>query len=365
MHHKSIKTIICTTLCLVLLSGCKQMNNASDKQFYILAPALPDYSENLTLGDYSNLSYKINDDYTVTEEKVNNALKNKFLDLAEIKHVSDRKVNKTDVLQIAYECTVNNEIITNMSTSDDGVVISLSENMVPEEFENQIVGMSVNETKYINLDFNTDEYKETDIYGKSGMFKTTVLDIMEIDYPDITDEFIQQHTSYTNIDAYKDAIRSELETQYGAYQRTEIISELLLLIEEKTTINAYPDNIIEQLVEEGVSMIENTAAKNAIALNDFLKATYGYESIDEYKEFLTTQAHTYMQKRMILNEIARKENITVTDEEFEKYKQTFADKNGFKSTNNVNLYYRDSELLLDMLTEKIYDWLIEHSTKIQ
>ena len=345
----------------LLISGCKSNNEI--ETLHIKTPDLPDYSAYVELGDYKNLTYTLPDIYVVTDEKVDILFHSQLYSFAEKTEITDRPAKNGDEVLLNYTGTIDGKTFDNGSTDSNGQTIIIGYKTLTEQFENQLIGMKLDETKDISVSF-PDDYLNSQLAGKTAIFKTTILKITELKYPEITDEFIAQNTNYETVDAMKTSIKTTLTTTYEDAKKEYVINELLGKIKDATTISAYPEDVISNLVDTSLTSVTISANKNAQTVEDFLKDVYGYETVDAYKDDMSAMAKEYMNIRMILNEIARKENITATDEEFETYKNKFAADNQFEFINNVNIYYKDSDILLDMLTEKIETWIYENAKKM-
>ena len=349
-----IATMIAMLICA--MTGCK--NNT--ETIHIKTPELPDYSEYVTLGEYKNLEYSIPDIYVVTDKKIDILFYDQLKDFAETKEITDRPVKNADEILVNYTGTIDEKTFDGGSTGSDGQTIIVGNGVLTEDFEKNIIGMKLNETKDITIHF-PDDYLNNELAGKTATFKTTILHINEVTYPEITDAMVSEKTAYSSVQAMRDAIKNELTEIYDESVKKYATSALINQIVANSTIKSYPDSVIENLVDTNISSINISAKNNSKYADELVKEFYGFDTLDAYKEYMTGIAKEYMSIRMILNEIARLENITISDEEFESCKTKFAKENNFDSINNVNLYYKDSDILLDDITEKIKDFVFENA----
>lgn len=337
-----------------ILTGC---NNGEPTTVYIDPPDLPDYSEYVTLGSYKNLSYELTTDYAVNDDDVQQALENSLSSAMTFEEVTDRAAELGDTVQIMYTGTVDGNTFDGGSTGSSGATITLGQAGYVDGFENQIVGMSVNDTKLIKVTF-PENYGNKELNGKEAEFSVKMLAIVHGTLPEITDELIQKHTDYDSISDAKTKLRKHLEESAEQSRNNEIYINVLNQIITTSDCKSYPDDIIDNLVQTAISSAEQNAALYSMDIDEYIAANHEANSLEEFKTAMETQAKEYMKTRMIICEIARRENLNPTPEEFTEYKTQFAQNNGFSSIQNVNLYYKDEDLAVDCIYDKVQSWLI-------
>lgn len=353
---KLLPIITMLLICTLLFSSCK-----NNDPYFIIAPELPDYSDYIIIGDYKNLTYTIPNEYKITDDKVDALMQAQISNLAERKEITDRPVQNKDEVIIKYTGTINGKPFTNGSTPETGRTVTIGNMSMPSDYENAIIGMSLNETKDIKINF-PESYIDDTLRGQTVNFETTILSITELTYPELTDEIISKNTIYTSVEQFRNETYQNLKKLLDSYIETSAFDQIIEQLKNTSEIKSYPTQLVTDLVEESVATMTASAANSALDIEDFIKNNTEFESLDDYKKYMTKIAENYVFTRIVISEIAKNENLTATDEEFENYKNKFASEHNFESTNNINLYYSDSDLLIDMLTSKIKTWLISQAT---
>lgn len=354
MIKKSLAIILCCLSCLYLTSCGKK----SDPVF-IDPPPLPDYSSYIKLADYKGLEYELKNDYTVTDDDIKEALEDKLAAAAEFEEI-ETGAEYGNIIQLMYTGTVNGKTFDGGSTGSDGSVIRLGSAGYVDGFEEQIKGMKKNETKTIKVTFPED-YGKPELNGKEAEFTVTVLTVMTVKMPEITDALVKRYTEYKSIADAEMDIKALLSENAAEAKNNEIYNTVIQQIITKSEYTGYPDGEIDSLIKTAVSAAERNAALENISVDDYIAKNHPAENLADFKQIMSEQAKDYMNIRMTLSEIARRENITATPEEFTKYKSEFAANNGFENIRDVNLYYKDEDLLIDCIYEKIRDWIITNS----
>lgn len=180
-------------------------------------------------------------------------------------------------------------------------------------FEEQLVGMITGETRNINVTFPKDYHQE--LAEKEATFKVLVHEVKTKQYPTLDDEIVE--------DLEIDGVKTKEE--YLAYLKTTIQKELDTAAENhvintivKTVIDNsqadIPTSIIEREVEEAVKRVEAQAKQYGVPAEMLLQYS-GVQSMDEYKEKSREYIRNDIMKELCFEEIAKLENIEVSNEE--------------------------------------------------
>lgn len=359
MRLKNIKTASLSIVlsALMFISGCQKRESDLTE-----LPELPDYTEHFTLGKYKDLTYDIQTDYNIKEEDISYVMNYILSDAMVVTEVTDRGAEIGDQVVIRYKGTIDDEEFAGGTTSDEGASIILGSAGYIDGFEDQIVGMMVNETKNINVTFPKD-YGKTQLNGKDAVFEVTVLSIAAVSMPEITDELVANNTAYETVDALRSAIENDLSNQIQSSKNAEIYNNLISQIIESSTFVSYPEGVIENMVESSVFEVQQQALFSNVTSDEYVQNKYGIKNINEYESKVTEQATKYIQIKMIICEIARRENITVPIDTFNTYRTTFARQHNFINLNDLNKHYDDADILIECLESYVGEWLVENSTE--
>ena len=216
-----------------------------------------DLSEYITLGDYIGLEYTPTEEFTRTD------------------------VQTGDTINLDYVGKIDGEEFDNGSTNGQGTEITVGSAGYIDGFETGLVGMKIGETKDLNLKF-PDDYGVANLAGKDVVFTVTVNDII-VDDPETTDKAAlwEKFTSGCEVKKYPEKELNGMKEQYKRYYQSYA--------------DQYGVDLATFLEQSGIT--EEQLDKNA----------------ELYAENMVAQD-------MALFQLARTENIEVTDEEYEAAK---------------------------------------------
>jgi len=184
---------------------------------------------------------------------------------------------------------------------EDRTLLIGGERTFSHDFDNQMIGVVKGEERRVRFTYNRD-LSESDVAGKEAAFAVTVKDIRERILPALDDEFARDHGA-EDLKTLEDRVREGLKAQadYVARRRLEtgILSTLMR----------------ENPFDPPEAMVEN--ALNAI-VEDYKKEHEGHDHpVDEawIREESRDTALYQIRTRMLLEAVAKKEGLSVADEE--------------------------------------------------
>lgn len=338
-----------------LLSGCGK--SASSNR-------LPDYSEYVTLGEYTGLGYTPMS-VEITDEDVEEQLEDFLQQNSTEKEVTDRAAEVGDNINIDYVGTVDDVEFEGGNTQGNGTDIVLGQSGYIDNFDDQLVGMKPGETKEVHVTFPDPYEKNMDLSGKAAVFKTTLNSIKETVVPELTDELVADKTECATIDEYKAQLREELETEAKEEAENNASDQLFSAAAKNATFSAYPENEIKTLINDTIAEIKQTASLYGIDYTTYIGVFYGCETEAEFETFLADSAREYMQERMVICEIAKKEKISVSDEEIKAYVEDLVKKYELDSTDTVYESYTEADIEYMILAEKVGALLKESAVEVE
>ena len=272
----------------------------------------------VTLGEYKGLEYEAQP-VEVTDEEVEEELKKVQNQQARTVTVEDRPVADGDIVTIDYEGFVDGTAFAGGKGTDYDLTIG-SHSFI-DTFEEQLVGKNAGEETEVNVTF-PEQYHEASLAGKPATFKVTVKAIKAKELPELDDEFASEVSDFETLVEYKADLKAK------ALERKEK--------EAKTAKqNALVDKAVENASMEIADAMITSQARNMA--NDFAQRLQMQGmTVDQYLQYtgltrealvdqMKPQAETRIKNRLVLEAIAKAENIEVSDEEVEAEMQKMAD----------------------------------------
>ena len=175
---------------------------------------------------------------------------------------------------------------------------------------------------------------------------------------------IPDYSQYMTLGTYKNLEYSLLKTYTNEDEKNaDIFDAVMIEIMNNSTYVSYPENRIARLVAIANETVEIYAQNNNMSVEDFLKKSYGFESIEAYGSYVRIQAQSYFEVRMTIFEIARHEKMTVTQEEYDAARaKLFAEAE--MSEEEFNQAYDSEDILFQAVYPKVQAFLIANSVDI-
>ena len=249
-------------------------------------------------------------EYTVTDEDVDKDIEGTRERFAQSVEVTDRPAQLTDVANIDFVGKTDGKEFEGGSAK--GFDLTLGSGQFIAGFEDQVVGMSIGETKDIDVTFPED-YQAEDLKGKPAVFTVTLNKLTGKILPALDDEFAKKLGSDT-VDAYRAKVRERLEKNAASRSLNETENSIITEIAKGATAEI-PDAMIEKQEEYSMQRMEYNLMYQGIRLDDYLK--YVGQTRDEYKKHFEEEARRTVLHQLIVEKLIKELNIEATQEEID------------------------------------------------
>lgn len=290
--------------------------------------------------------------------------------------ITDRPIKEGDTVALYYEGWMDGKKFDGGSNMDDKTPHSLkigSGAFIPG-FEDALIGIIPADTSKDNLvDLNLtfpEDYHSAELAGKDVVFKIYVQHIDEKAPAEYTDAFIKNTLASklgykapsTNVKA--DFEKFLKEEHLPALKKQEIQNAVWKSLTENTKIKGYPkgevDRIYASYESEYKQYYNQYFTKTYSSFEVFMSAYYGSNWQDQFEE----KSKSDVEKNLIYHYIAQKENITISDEEYEASIQHFIDYYAAQgqtlTAEKVLEYYGESGVKEYVINEKVNAILVEN-----
>lgn len=311
------------------------------------------------LGQYTGLGLE-QEKAEVTEEQVA-----KELEMLQTRHTqlteADRvNVEKGDYAIIDFVGYIDGEPFEGGAGQEYS--LEIGSNSFIEGFEEQLIGVEIGNEVDVNVTFPAD-YRAEQLAGKPATFKVTVKEIKVKDVPELNDDFAKEASEFETLEELKKDLRNKLEE--NAKERTKRAFENNLV--DTVTANAeidLPAKMVDDEVERMYNEFSHTLQQQGIPLERYLE--YIGSSTEQWKSENRTEAEKRVRASLVLEEVAKKEGIEVSDDEIDSKVAEMAERN--KQDKNqlkqfLLLQGHLSNLTYSMTMEKVIDFLIEKNAK--
>ena len=247
----------------------------------------------------------------VTDENVEKELKKVAERNARISEI-DTEAQLDDIAVIDYEGFVDGVAFD--GGKGENYELKLGSHSFIDTFEDQLVGKKAGEECEVNVTF-PEEYHAKELAGKPALFKVSVKKVKRTELPAIDDDLAQDVSECNTLDEYKQQVRKNLEEQKEKEAEETRRRELLDKAVEKSTIEL-ADAIIDTRAENMVEDMANNMRYQGLSMEQYLQMTGS--TLASLKTSLRPQAERRVREELVLEAIAKAENLEVADEEFDE-----------------------------------------------
>lgn len=316
--------------------------------------SMDDLVASVKLCDYSNIEISA-EKQEVTDDAIQKEMKSFISYYDSYEHITKGKVKDGQTVDITYTGTIDGKEFDGGSGTND---LEIGSNSFIDGFESGLIGKSVGDEVTLNLKF-PDDYNNKDVAGKDVQFKVTINYILgDKIKAELTDKFLSANTDYKSVKDLKKAVKEYLTNTYNNQYETTRENEVLDYLIKNCEIPKIPITYIEKYEKNMKSYYENYCKTNNIKFSDFLSNTMGVTE-EQFNNQVEQSAINYMQSTIILGAIAKKENITLSDDEFNTYIKNFAKDNGYTSSDSLLKTIEENNELDDMKDEALYNKIME------
>lgn len=267
------------------------------------------------LGEYKGIEIE-KADVTVTDEEVEERIQKDLKDNARKQDVADRPAKDGDEALINFEGFIDDEPFD--GGKGEKYTLKLGSHSFIDTFEDQIVGKNIGDKFDVNVTFPED-YQAEELKGKPAVFKVELLGLKEDIVPELTDEFVDEISEFEKVDDYRADIRKTLELKKQDEAEKNKENKCIEKLVEASEIDI-PEPMIDSQTERMIDDFEMRLQYQGLNLEQYFSITK--QTKEDMKEQLKPQAIDQIKSRLVLEEVAKAENIEATEEEID---QTFKD----------------------------------------
>ena len=307
------------------------------------------------LGKYKGIEIK-KIEYNVTDEDIEHELSHMQEHNARIVSVEDRPVESGDIATIDFEGFVDGVAFDGGKAERHELEIG-SNTFIPG-FEDQVIGMKIDEEKDINVKF-PEEYFSKDLAGKDATFKVKVHEIKKKELPELDDEFAKDVSEFDTLKELKEDIKTKQQKQNDEKAKYETQDAVIKAVCENVKVDI-PSGMIEMEIDNMLKDVEQRLSYQGLKLDQYLQMM-GKTQEDMRKEY-EPQAIEGIKSRLALEAVIKTEKIEATDKEIDEKLKEMAKNYGkendeeFLKNENVRNYIKQG-----LTSEKAMDFLVENA----
>ncbi len=264
----------------------------------------------------------------------------------------DRAAEMGDLAIIDFKGSVDGEYFE--GGEGEGHRLELGSGRFIPGFEDQVVGMKVGEEKDLKVTF-PEEYGAENLAGKDAVFETKLQGLEAFLDAVIDDEFAKT-LGLETLDQLKGQMRERIENDYGQASRARLKRALLDALHEAHDFEV-PPAMVETEFEQIWTQLEQARESGQVDPDDEGK------SDDELKDEYRDIAARRVRLGMLLSEVGRKNDVSVSQDEVNRAIFAEAQKYPGQEQQVLEFYQKNAEaaasLRAPVLEDKVVDYILE------
>ena len=265
----------------------------------------------VTLGKYMGVTVtKI--DTSVSDEEVDEALEKERNNNARTINVTDRPVAQGDTAVIDFEGFVDG--VAFEGGKGENHSLEIGSHTFIDTFEDQLVGKNVGDEVDVNVTF-PEQYQAADLAGKPATFKVKINEIKAKELPELDDEFASEVSEFDTLDELKTDIKAKITEQKvndGKRAQEDAAVDAIIESAKMDLPEAMVDTQARQMLDEFAQRMQ----QQGLTLDQYMQFTG--MTADKMMDELRPQAEKRIKTRLVLEAIAKAENIEITDEKLDE-----------------------------------------------
>ncbi|HEV3063560.1 MAG TPA: trigger factor [Vicinamibacterales bacterium] len=202
----------------------------------------------------------------------------------------------------------------------DGVSVELGAKANPPGFDEQLLGLDVGASRAFTIQYPPD-YPIGELAGVAVSYTVTVKEIKRRVLPELDDEFAKDLGEFETIDALRQRVREDLEHEARHAAERELRAEMM-----KALATRLPFDVPESLVQREMDRrVEEFARRLMDQQIDPRQAGIDWTAFRDSQGDVSREA---VGAALVLDEITRREQLTVSDEELEREVSRYAERSG-------------------------------------
>lgn len=309
------------------------------------------------LGEYKNVEVS-SIKYEVKEEEVENQLKAMQEKNARVEVKTEGTVEKGDTAVIDFKGFMDGVAFEGGEGKD--YPLEIGSGSFIDNFEDQLIGAAVNESRNITVTF-PENYGKEEFSGKPATFEVTVKEIKTKQLPALDDEFAQETSEFESLEELKADILNKLTEANETRAKNELQESIINKVVDNAQVEI-PQVMIDKEVENMIKDFETRLQYQGLDLQSYYQYTNSTE--EKMKEYMKDGAEKKVRRELVLNQISKVEGIEATEEELKEKALELAKQYGGDNAEKMAdllLQAQKSVLTDEVLTEKTVKIIVENA----
>jgi trigger factor len=234
----------------------------------------------------------------------------------------------------------------------DDFDIELSEGKFIADLVNGIVGMNIGDTRDVDVVFPAD-YPREDLAGAPAVFHVVLKDLKAQELPELDDDFAKEASDFDTLAEFRESLVTKFQDQAKKSTDQNITTAIDRALIDVATVDL-PETLIERETMNILNQMANQFSQYGMDVNKL----FTRETIPKMKENCRPDAINNLKQQLAIEEIAKKENVTVSDEDIAAKMSEILPQLAGQDIDENRLH---SFITEDLRKEKTLEWLKERA----
>ena len=327
-----------------------QIGKGKDLIFTAIVQIKPE----VKLGKYKGIELK-KIEYNVSDHDIEHELGHMAEHNARLVSIEDRPVEKGDITVIDFEGSIDGVPFEGGKAEKHELEIG-SNTFIPG-FEDQIVGMKLEEVKDITVTFPED-YFSKELAGKPAVFKVKLHEIKKKELPKIDDEFAKDVSEFETLAELKNSIKERMQKANEEKAKYEMEDAALKAVSDNVEIDI-PSGMIDAEIDNMMKDIEQRLQYQGLTLAQYFTLSGKTEA--QVREEMKEQAEKAVKSRLVIEAIIKAEDIKPEEKEVEEKLKEMAKNYGKTEEEMSKNEYIKEYIENNMKVEKAIEFIVNNA----
>ena len=270
-------------------------------------------------GDYTGIVLR-KKDAVVEDAAVEHALSQLRERSARYEPVEGRGVEVGDSVTLDLARTAVAESGETQTDKHDNVTVDIGAPANPPGFDEELAEMRVGDSKSFDVRY-PDDYAIKELAGSTVKYDAAVKAIKKRIVPELDDEFAKDVGDFENLEALRARVRGDLEHEARHEAEREMRADLLKQLASRVTFDV-PSSLLDREIDRRVEEFVRRLIEQQI---DPMRTNINWE---EFREKQRDAAAEAVKGALVLDEVARRENIAVSEQDVLAEVERYAERTG-------------------------------------
>ncbi len=193
---------------------------------------------------------------------------------------------------------------------DEAYSVEIGSGLAVEGLETQLIGLKAGEPQTVRLTY-PENHPDVALKGKDVRFEVTIADIKRPEVPAIDDE-LAKTLGYENEQELRETIANRLGERVKQEAKNDRLAKILGKLKERVSFEL-PSVLVDQAIHNQMHELDNMLRRMGADLEEYIESRQ--ISLDDLHEEMRPQAEERVKEELILEAVARAQNLSVSDDE--------------------------------------------------